>query len=412
MKLLFVSNLYPPNVVGGYERLCFEMAEELAARGHDVHVLTSHYGAEKADYPRQTVYRSLKLFADERNIYRPFTSSPEQRAEWSAQNVAELHRVLSEFRPDRIFVWNLYFFDESLLDAIEASGIIPVYLLTDNWLIAFLNPKFIEDYMRDRVFGGGRQHWSPTLLDRLRIASGRLPFRLPGHAIFASRFMQRLYSEAGFGFNGSDIVYHGVHLDPHAGVARARDRLRQTGQLRLLVAGRVVEIKGVHTAVEALPAIRAALPNLDVRLSIVGDSRDDTYLERLRSLAEDGGCGDAIEFLPPVAATDLSALFDAHDIYLFPSLYEPFSLTLILGLHAGIPTVASDAGGNIEIVADGQTGLLFPRGDAAALGECVRRLVAEPATRAMIADGGAARAGQHEFSKMVTSIDLALERAR
>jgi glycosyltransferase involved in cell wall biosynthesis len=182
--------------------------------------------------------------------------------------------------------------------------------------------------------------------------------------------------------------------------------------LRLLVAGRVVEIKGVHTAVEALPAIRAALPNLDVRLSIVGDSRDDTYLERLRSLAEDGGCGDAIEFLPPVAATDLSALFDAHDIYLFPSLYEPFSLTLILGLHAGIPTVASDAGGNIEIVADGQTGLLFPRGDAAALGECVRRLVAEPATRAMIADGGAARAGQHEFSKMVTSIDLALERAR
>lgn len=412
MKLLFVSNLYPPNVVGGYERLCFEMAEALAARGHDVHVLTSHYGVEKADYPRQTVYRSLKLFADDRNIYRSFTCSPEQRAEWSAHNVAELDRVLSEFRPDRIFVWNLYFFDPSLLDAIKASGIIPVYLLTDNWLIAFLNPKFIEDYMRDRVFGGDPQHRSPTLLDRLRIASGRLPFRLPGHAIFASRFMQKLYSEAGFGFNGSDIVYHGVHLDPNAGFARARDRLRHTGKLQLLVAGRVVEIKGVHTAVEALPVVRAALPNLKVQLSIVGDSQDDTYLQRLHALAEEGGCSDAIEFLPPVASADLSALFDDHDIYLFPSLYEPFSLTLILGLHAGIPTIASDAGGNVEIVADGQTGLLFPRADAAALAECVRRLVEDPATRLRIAEGGTARAGQHVFSNMVTAIDLALERAR
>lgn len=412
MKLLFVSNLYPPNVVGGYERLCFEIAEALAARGHDVHVLTSHYGADKADYPRQTVHRSLKLFADDRNIYRPFTSSPEQCAEWSAHNVAELDRVLSEFRPDRIFVWNLYFFDASLLDAIKASGIIPVYLLTDNWLIAFLNPKFIEDYMRDRVFGGDPQHRSPTLLDRLRIASGSLPFRLPGNAIFASRFMQKLYTEAGFRFNGSEIVYHGVHLDPHAGFARARDQLRHTGKLRLLVAGRVVEIKGVHTAVEALPVIRAALPNLKVQLSIVGDSQDDTYLKRLNALAEEGGCSDAIEFLPPVASADLSALFDEHDIYLFPSLYEPFSLTLILGLHAGIPTVASDAGGNVEIIADDQTGLLFPRADAAALAECVRRLVEDPATRLRIAEGGAARAGQHEFSNMVTAIELALERAR
>ncbi|RKT44482.1 glycosyltransferase family 4 protein [Thiocapsa rosea] len=412
MKLLFVSNLYPPNVVGGYERLCYEIAEALVARGHEVRILTSNYGEETAEYPGQQIDRSLKLFADDRNIYRPFSCTAEQRAEWSAQNVAEFHRVVSEFRPERIFVWNLYFFDPSLLDAIKASGIVPVYLLTDNWLIAFLNPKFIEEYMRDRVFGKDSQHGSPALLERLRIAFGRIPFRLPGHAIFASRFMQRLYREAGFGFEGSDIVYHGVHLHPHGGVARARDRLRQAGQLRLLVAGRVVEIKGVHTAVEALPAIRAALPNLEVRLSIIGDSQDDAYLKRLCELAEDGGCRDAIEFLPPVPAADLSALFDAHDIYLFPSLYEPFSLTLISGLHAGIPTVASDAGGNIEIVADSQTGLQFPRGDAAALAECVRRLVAEPETRARIAEGGAARAGQHEFSNMVAAIELALERAR
>ena len=55
MRILVLSNLYPPNVVGGYERLCFEVTAGLAAMGHEMVVLTSRYGGKVADYPGQVV---------------------------------------------------------------------------------------------------------------------------------------------------------------------------------------------------------------------------------------------------------------------------------------------------------------------------------------------------------------------
>ena len=69
-------------------------------------------------------------------------------------------------------------------------------------------------------------------------------------------------------------------------------------------------------------------------------------------------------FGPPYPDS-LPELFEEHDIYVFPSLYEPFSLTLIHALACGIPTAASRVGGNVEIVRDGVSGVLFKKGDPA-----------------------------------------------
>ena len=55
MQILILSKLYPPNVVGGYERLRFEITSALAEAGHEMTVLTSTFGTVRADYPKQTV---------------------------------------------------------------------------------------------------------------------------------------------------------------------------------------------------------------------------------------------------------------------------------------------------------------------------------------------------------------------
>ena len=80
MRILVVSNLYPPNIVGGYERLCFNVASELARRGHDIPVLTSGYGGEVADYPRQRVQRRLQLLVGN-SIYEPYPGGDAERAQ-------------------------------------------------------------------------------------------------------------------------------------------------------------------------------------------------------------------------------------------------------------------------------------------------------------------------------------------
>src|SRR5512136_2081378 len=69
MKLLFVTNLYPPHHISGYEMLCHEVATHFKAHGHQVHVLTSTYGVtQKQDEPG--VYRRLELECDV-YYYRP-----------------------------------------------------------------------------------------------------------------------------------------------------------------------------------------------------------------------------------------------------------------------------------------------------------------------------------------------------
>ncbi len=414
MKILFLSNLYPPNIVGGYERICFEVASGLSARGHQVRVLTSDYGGKVEDFPGQIVERTLKLFATEGDIYQPFNCTPEQRVAMNIHNIETLTRAIEEFEPHLIFVWNLFFFDPSLLDTIKRIKQPLVYLLTDNWLISFLNPSFLQDYFIQRVFNNQSSLELLYFNTKRWLRSWRKPkLLLPGHAIFPSRFMRDLYTEADLGFDSKTIIYHGVDLSnyPENDFSN-RTRLLQDGELRLLVAGRIVQIKGIHTVIAALPSIIRELPDLKVKLTVRGDDRDRPYMERLQAQVAQLGLESAIEVAKPVAQNELFNLFQNHDIYLFPSLYEPFALTLIQALAAGIPTIASSAGGNIEIVQHMQTGLLFPPAHTQKLAEAVVQLTAKGRLRQSISEKARNVARHYTSARMVGEVEQLLKNLR
>jgi glycogen(starch) synthase len=411
MKILFLSNLYPPNVVGGYERLCFEVASGLASRGHQVRVLTSDYGGKLEDFPGQIVERTLKLFASDGDIYQPFSCTPEERAAMNIHNIETLTRAVEQFEPHVIFVWNLYFFDPPLLDALKRVKQPIVYLLTDNWLIFLLNAPFIQGYFARRVFGKRSSLEMLYLTAKRWLHSWNKPnFRLPGHAIFPSRFMRDLYTEADLEFDSKTVIYHGVNISNYSkNDFNNRTRLLQDGELRLLVAGRMVEIKGVHIVIEALPLIIRGLPDVKVKLILQGDDRDRPYMERLRTQIVELGLENTVDFAKPVAEDELFNLFQNYDIYLFPSLYEPFSLTLIHALGAGIPTVASNVGGNPEIVLHMQTGMLFSSTNIQKLAEAIIQLSTNGLLRQAISEKARSVAHGYTFEKMLDEVEQLLE---
>ena len=236
--------------------------------------------------------------------------------------------------------------------------------------------------------------------------------RVEGTAIFPSRFMRELHRLEGVEFARTAQVPHGVVFrhDPNAARVR-RDQLREPGVLRLLFASRVVEFKGLHTAIEALPQICEALPHLEVKLAVIGDTQDAAYQERLRALIDEKRVRGKISFAPPVPEEKLFELFQQHDVFLFPSLFEPFALTLIHSLEAGIPTVASIAGGNVDIVVDHQSGLLFPVGDSSALAARVVELAARPALRQLLAENGQRVASGYTAEAMLARIEGLLSEA-
>jgi glycogen(starch) synthase len=403
MKVLFISNLYPPNTIGGYERLCFEVAAAFVEADHDVAVLTSGNDRGLQGYPGQRLHRTLQLLVDPTDIYAPFPGTIRERAAINAGNVARLERALALEQPDVIFAWNLYFLDPSFLTALDQAGLPVVFMLTDNWLISALDEGFIGRFFRDHAFGGKpfpeeAHGWRKVFRRRPRPAM-RFPFR--HRAIFGSDFMRLLHEAAGISFADSKVIHNGVHLAKMPDDAFA-DRTALHDPPRLLFAGRLIDLKGVHTIIEALPDLRQSHPAL--RLTILGDAQDAAYRRRLEAAIDNAHAADCIEFRPPVAEDKLFELFQQHDIYLFPSLYEPFSLTLIHALAAGIPTVASDAGGNVEIIRDRGTGLLFRKGDAEGLAAAVRTFLEEPKMRRAVSIEARRAALGFSFERMVSEM--------
>jgi len=93
----------------------------------------------------------------------------------------------------------------------------------------------------------------------------------------------------------------------------------------------------------------------------------------------------------PGFRTDLDSLIGAADVVVLPSYTEGLPNVALEASAAGVPVVATAVGGTPEAVADGETGLLVPPGNPAALAERVNRLLSEPATRAEFGANGRER---------------------
>jgi glycosyltransferase involved in cell wall biosynthesis len=104
---------------------------------------------------------------------------------------------------------------------------------------------------------------------------------------------------------------------------------------------------------------------------------------------------------------DISALLAATDAFVLPSLFEGTPLALLEAMAAGKPVVTSAIPGSDELVADGETGLLVPAGDADALAAALKRIVADPELRARL--GAAARLKAETAHSAVASTQRVVE---
>jgi glycosyltransferase involved in cell wall biosynthesis len=163
----------------------------------------------------------------------------------------------------------------------------------------------------------------------------------------------------------------------------ARERGPRAHQVIGLVSALRPE-KGIGTLLRAVALVRGRLDG--VRLSIVGDGPERGQLE---TLAAELGLGEACRFDP--AKDCVAERLEDVDIFVLPSLSEALSNSLMEAMACGCAVVASRTGGNIELVAPDQTGLLFEPGNAADLAVQISRLIEEPALRTTLAANAAKR---------------------
>jgi glycosyltransferase involved in cell wall biosynthesis len=148
--------------------------------------------------------------------------------------------------------------------------------------------------------------------------------------------------------------------------------------------------KAVHLLLEAFSWIAGPFPK--ARLLIVGSGPE---LASLESLGTKLGLGDRVHFQP--STTEVASFMRGIDIFVLPSLSEAFSNSIMEAMASGCAVVASDVGGNSELVEHGSTGLLFRSNDAEDLARQLSTLIDDSALRNRLAEAGRARIAA-EFS--------------
>jgi glycosyltransferase involved in cell wall biosynthesis len=150
-----------------------------------------------------------------------------------------------------------------------------------------------------------------------------------------------------------------------------------------------VERKGIHSLLEAF----SRLPPDAATLHLVGDDQiDPRYTARLRERIRRPDLAGRVVVHGPLPAERVAALYSASDVFVLPSLKEPYGTVYGEAMAAGLPVVGWRAGNLPYLAQDGREALLAEPGDIQALATALERLASDPALRHRLAEAARRRA--------------------
>ncbi len=214
----------------------------------------------------------------------------------------------------------------------------------------------------------------------------RWKYRAVDRFAAVSECVRQVLTGAGVSPDAVDVIYNGIDLGPFSGErATARAQLDFSPAETLVVsAGALSREKNQALLLEAWAGLFRRFPH--ARLLLAGSGPLE---KELRTMADRRGL-ERIDFLGH--REDVPTLLLASDVYVSTSDTEGLSLSVMEAMAAGLPVVATAAGGVKELVDEGDTGLTVPLRDAPALGDALAALLADPARRIALGQRGRARA--------------------
>ena len=224
-----------------------------------------------------------------------------------------------------------------------------------------------------------------------RVLANRVLLK-PGDRVTAvGRFIREaLIDHEGIAGQRIEVVYNGI--DPEAFTTRpvladeaspsAEPPIdRREGELIVLQVARFHAVKDHATAIRAFARVAESLPQ--ARLVLVGDGDLRGTIEEM---VGQRGLTGRVTFLG--VREDVASLLPLGDVFLLSSLSEGISVTLLEAMAAKLPIVATQVGGNPEVVDHGRNGLLSPRGDDVALANNLLMVLRDPVMRARLGEAG------------------------
>jgi glycogen(starch) synthase len=387
MRILVISNLYPPLHQGGYEIGCKDIADRLTARGHEVKVLTSMHRCT-GPVVTDNIHRRLQLSFDR-------IPSPEFTLEKERINQSAFLRLCNDFDPEVVFMWNLAHVSISAAELACRRGIPTAYYISDNWLATWEMDHWYQLHRSTQVNAHGLTP-PPTGLELT-------------NTIFASQYLRSRVERVGKKVAGSTVIRWGVDTQ----LFQSRPKL-STLPARLLFVGQILPHKGVHTAIDALATLTRTAPVLDYSLTIVGDcDASPGYVSQLRAQASSLGLSGRVVFTGKLPRHRLPDVYAEHDILIFPSVWdEPFAITPLEAMATKIAVVATPTGGSSEIFEHGKNAMVFEAEDSVSCASHIHKLALDQTLYESICrTARTCVEKQFTIERMVDGIETVLSRA-
>lgn len=380
MRILGISNYYPPHHEGGYEISVAQTLEHQRARGHQVRVLCGDRGGSGEGFDQSGISRSLHYLN-----YSSGSSLDKHRVE--RYNYALTQKSIRDFAPDLVYIGSQKALSLAPALAVQDLKVPHIFDIGDIWLKSYLGSG-----LKSRFY---------------RKIKATLPFTVGGKVVPQPAIVPSVWLKDRLWF---DYKVEDVHVVPR-GVALAPFRDKEpSSPPAWLFAGRIEPRKGLHLVIEALREIRRTEPEFAFKLDIYG-SEDPAYTQDCRRMICEFHLEDCFSFQGRRA--DMQDVWPQYDVLLMPTLAEEaFGRVIIEAMANGLPVLATGSWGPAEIISDKQDGWLFEphkEGDLASLLQAITQL---PASR-LKELGTAARStveSRYEIALVQKQIDYILDK--
>ena len=367
MKILNISSLYPPNVIGGAEQAVASLASGLRNMGHDIEVLTL---GEPSSPSKKYEINGVKVTTLAlKNIYWPFSTGPKCKSKpnnflrllWHILDISNRQMasaVINEIKikkPDVVLTHNFQGFSTAIWPAIRKLGIPVVHTLHD---FSLLCPRTILYKNGKNCEHGGDRCTDCRMLSSVKFLHSQAITEIVG----VSGAVVSLHQKHGL---FKEIPVHVIHNSiQDSQLPNLRDRAPsltslEEGKVRVAkfgYLGRILKSKGFEVLLKAL----SRFPQATVELMVAG-VMDDEYREELRQKYDLKNV-TFLGFIKP------EILFNQIDVLIFPSeALEALGNGVFEAYFHGLPVIGSNMGGIPEMIDEGLTGCVFPSGDDASL---------------------------------------------
>ncbi len=322
MKILIISNYFPPHFKGGYELSCKDVTDYLHQKGEDMLVLCGDY--KKNEGESRQDYRIIRKLD-----YIDYNSSDYwNKSKVEKRNYQLTLRVLERFEPDVVYFWNQQYISLAPYWAVKKKAIPHIFDIGDIWPEKYYRADF-KGKMKFLV-----KRITPFFIDAKMVIDP---------VIILSEWMRPLFQEK-FASKTIYTIPRGVKVNSDIEINPDFE------EIRLMFAGRIEPLKGLDLIIKVL----AKLKNLKWKLDVYGDGEED-YISQVRKLIEDNSLTERISFKGKVYPLDEA--YQGHDVFLFPTLAkEGFGRVAIEAMNYGLPVITVDRYGPHDIVKNAYNG--------------------------------------------------------